>query len=252
MAFPLIMLIDMSKCIGCKACQIACQQWNSLPAEDTAFTGSYQNPADLSGANLTITQFTEYQKTQYAFQWLFFIHRCRHCADPFCLGACPLGAITQNAWGMVLIDEALCDPFTCLVGDPAGTLPRPCQIACPFGVPKFKFQKGGTQFADIDGDVTMKKCTFCFDRLPIEGDTGLPVGAFANTQRPACQVACPTGAISVGAVGPKMAEANARVAALQSHGWLGAGVYGGTAGTGPAGLTHVCWVLTEPRAVYGL
>ena len=82
-----MMLIDTSKCIGCKACQIACQQWNQLPAEDTTFTGSYQNPPALSGINPNVVTFTEFEDNGHM-KWLFFPNRCRHCVQPLCVNKC--------------------------------------------------------------------------------------------------------------------------------------------------------------------
>ncbi len=81
-------LIDTSKCVACKACQVACQQWHSLPSEDTTFTGTYQNPPDMSGANLTVAKFFEIFDTKL--KWLFFKDQCRHCNYPNCKLACPL------------------------------------------------------------------------------------------------------------------------------------------------------------------
>src|SRR4030042_3791201 len=93
-------LVDTSKCQACKACQAECKQWHSLEAEDTTFTGSYQNPPDMSGANLTVVKFTEIE-TGGKVKWLFFKDGCRHCQDPRCKLACPRKAIKRQANGVV-------------------------------------------------------------------------------------------------------------------------------------------------------
>src|SRR5512136_3069738 len=105
------LLIDTSKCIGCKACQIACQQWHSLPSEDTVFAGAYQNPPDMTAANLTVTKFIENMDTKL--NWLFFKDQCRHCDDPPCLPACPFRAILKQADGVVRIDPLKSFPSQC-------------------------------------------------------------------------------------------------------------------------------------------
>src|SRR4030065_2489335 len=120
-------VIDMSKCIACKSCQVACQQWDSLEAEDTTFTGSYQNPPDMSGTNLTVVKFTEIEVGGKV-KWLFFKDGCRHCENPTCRVACPLvpKAIKRKASGMVYINPAQCHPDLCSTNDI-----KPCQQACP-------------------------------------------------------------------------------------------------------------------------
>jgi formate dehydrogenase iron-sulfur subunit len=230
------MLIDTSKCIGCKACQIACQQWHSLPAEDTAFTGSYSNPPQLSGANLNVVQFSE-RPAQYGFvNWFFFINRCRHCEIPHCQ-ACPLGAVSKSAGGVVLIDPLKCDPHRC------STNPvKPCQFYCPYNVPKNTYVPfgGGTLVETV-----MKKCDFCYDRY---GNTALPVGAHRNSRIPACQLACPTGAIAVGGNAQVLTYATNRVTRLRSQGYPNASVYPTQNWTW--GPTHMVWILLDHPSNY--
>lgn len=245
-----IMLIDTSKCIACRACQIACQQWNSLTAEDTEFTGNYKNPPDMSGANLTVVKFSE-DTTSSDLKWLFFVDRCRHCENPFCMGACPLGAINQNSAGMVWIDETLCDPFVCHTGPPEA--PRPCQISCPYNIPRWRYVKDGVE----EGNV-MRKCTFCQDRFPdptLEGDDDPPSaqagarfnGEFNRSDKPACVLACSTGALSVGGAERMKKKAKRRKKYLKNHGHSDARIY---SGKNISGGTHVVWVLTDHRADY--
>ncbi|MEM7828513.1 MAG: 4Fe-4S dicluster domain-containing protein, partial [Candidatus Aenigmatarchaeota archaeon] len=103
------LLVDTSKCQACKACQVACQQWHTLPAEDTTFTGSYQNPPDMSGANLTVVKFIELESSG-KLEWLFFKDQCRHCETPSCKASCPFNAIKRDSDGRVYILKSKCKP----------------------------------------------------------------------------------------------------------------------------------------------
>jgi len=235
-----MMLIDTSKCIGCKACQVACQQWHQLPAEDTSFEGTYQNPPDMSAANLTVVKFIEVGNNG-DLRWLFFVDRCRHCEIPLCKSACPRDAIKQKQNGIVYITNQ-CNPAKCSP-DPV----KPCQLACPFttgalGLPRYKLNDGGTLPKG-----KANKCDFCYDRF---GHTRLKdptyKGEFAKSNRPACQVACTPGAIISGTRFDIRNKATDRVAELQANGYPQANVYPATY------ATRVIWVLTEPPAVYGL
>ena len=234
------MLIDMSKCIACRACQIACQQWHQLPAEDTTFEGSYQNPKDLSAANLTLTKFFEVGNNG-DLRWLFFVDRCRHCKEPNCMIACPLNAIKQNAKGMVWIGNK-CDPSACSP-DPV----KPCQRFCPFqtgpyGIPRYRLNDGSTL-----PDGKANKCDFCYDRWRNPTLKTAPYnGVFANSKKCACELVCPTGAIKTGGQRAMRNRAEARVAYLQANGYPKANVY-------PSGYqTQVIWVLLEESWRYGI
>ena len=250
------MFIDMSKCIACRACQIACQQWHQLPAEDTSFTGSYQNPEDLSAANLTLTRFFEVGNNGDV-RWLFFVDRCRHCKDPQCKQACPLKAIRQNKKGMVFI-KANCDPSACSTGPV-----KPCQLACPFkrppgtppeSIPRYRLNNGSTL-----PDGRANKCDFCYDRwgdsvlkggidAPTPQDGARYKGTFAKSKKCACEIVCPTGAIRTGGNAKMRRKAERRATYLQANGYPNANVY-------PAGYeTQVIWVLLEDPAisVYGV
>jgi len=157
------MLVDVSKCTGCRACQVACKNWNGLPAEMTLNRGSYQNPADLNPNTYTLIRFQEVEDGNGGIKWLFRNDKCFHCTDPGCMKACPVpGCIFKTPEGAVVIDAQKC--IGC----------KYCFHACPFEIPRFdeKTQK-------------MYKCTLCYDRL-------------ANNMIPACAKACPTGAISFG------------------------------------------------------
>jgi formate dehydrogenase iron-sulfur subunit len=118
-------LIDVSKCIGCKACQAACMEWNDLRDEIGTCSGSYENPPDLSAQSWTLMRFAEYENPDGDLEWLIRKDGCMHCADPGCLKACPApGAIVQYANGIVDFHEENC------IG--CGY----CITGCPFDVPR--------------------------------------------------------------------------------------------------------------------
>jgi Fe-S-cluster-containing dehydrogenase component len=247
-------LIDTSKCTACKSCQVACQQWHSLEAEDTTFTGSYTNPSDLSGANLTLIRFTEVEAGG-KLKWLFFNDRCRHCETPTCRVACPLTpkAIKRQANGIVRIDPDLCHPELC-----SAEAIKPCQQACPFksisdgvlGIPKKDYVKNGDPVTTV-----MRKCDFCYNRMNNSAEANklknppfvdTDPDRVTNSALPACKVACPPGAIKVGAADAMLTQAKKRVKKLKNMGYPNANVY-------PAGLqTHVIWVLLEAPSTYGI
>ena len=248
MAKKKMMLIDTSKCTACRACQIACQQWHQLPAEGTSFTGSYQNPPDVSSANLTVVKFFEVVNDEGKLKWLFFGDRCRHCKIPLCMENCPLGAINQTAKGFVYI-SGKCKPWKC-----SPNSVKPCQLACPFksgpvGIPRYTMNNG-----EILGKGKANKCDFCYDRwkAKIGGDPN-PLkeapfnGEFAKSAKPACELVCPTGAISTGTPRAKRREAEEKVLELKANGYPKANVY-------PQSYeTQVIWVLLDdPFVAYGL
>ena len=114
---PKARLIDVSKCTACRGCQVACKQWNDLPAEHTTQTGTYENPPELSGSTWIKVEFREKPG-----EWLFRAHTCMHCTDASCEKVCPTGAISHNG-EVVIIDQEWC------IG--CGY----CVQACPYGVP---------------------------------------------------------------------------------------------------------------------
>ena len=157
-------LIDMTKCTGCRGCQVACKQWNQLEAEETEFFSGegYQNPPAMSEYTFTRIKFRDFQKNGQN-EFAFYKEMCMHCNDPACASVCPVGAFEKTAEGPVIYKADRC--IGC----------RFCMIACPFGVPKYEWSKGLP---------LVKKCTGCYSRLK----EGL---------QPACATACPT-AISYG------------------------------------------------------
>jgi formate dehydrogenase iron-sulfur subunit len=234
------MLIDTSKCQACKACQVACQQWHTLVAEDTTFTGSYTNPLDMSGSNLTVVKFTEIESAG-KLQWLFFKDQCRHCDSPSCKAVCPFKAIKRTSDGKVRIDKKLCKPKEC-----STKAIKPCQKHCPFKIPKWKYTANGKVLKK-----KMVKCDMCFNRMNTSPQaTKLAVPPFTVTGGtsaiPACALTCPPGAITYDSISAVLTKASARVAELQAAGYSTANVY-------PANLpTHVKWVLVNLPEVYGL
>lgn len=210
-------LIDVSKCIGCKACQVACSEWNNVRAPIGVNDGHIQNPFDLGADTWTLMRFTEYENPQSGdFEWLIRKDGCMHCSDPGCLKACPApGAIVQYANGIVDFNEANC------IG--CGY----CLKGCPFNIPRY----GPT-------DHKAYKCTLCSDRVAV----GL---------EPACAKACPTGAIMFGSKLDMVQQASDRVEDLKSRGYENAGLYD------PPGVggTHVMYVLhhaDQPQLYQGL
>lgn len=190
MAGRLGMLIDVSKCIGCRACQVACKQWNQLPAEETHFIGTYQNPPQLSATTWTLVNFIEPEDEPL--RWLFRKQGCQHCGDPTCVAACPTGALKKRPDGIIIIDQDIC----------AGC--KYCVQSCPFGIPQVDHKSG-----------TAKKCRMCIDRV----DNGL---------KPACATACPTGAISFGTRDDMLKLAKKRQAVLAKQTGKTPRIYGET------------------------
>jgi len=207
----------VSKCIGCKACQSACQEWNDL-REDIGHTdGTYNNPHDLTPASLTVMRFTEWDNPETGnLEWLIRKDGCMHCEDPGCLKACPApGAIVQYSNGIVDFDHAKC------IG--CGY----CVKGCPFNIPRV---------SKVDNKAY--KCTLCSDRVAVG-------------QGPACQKACPTQAIVFGPKDDMKKWADGRITDLKSRGYKNAGLYD------PQGVggTHVMYVLQhadKPEIYAGL
>ncbi|MCL4487709.1 MAG: 4Fe-4S dicluster domain-containing protein [Chloroflexi bacterium] len=173
------MLIDETRCTGCRACQIACKQWNDLPAEKTHNRGSYQNPPALSAQTWNLIEFREIQAGDKV--GFYFLKRaCMHCEHPACASVCPVGALHKTAEGPVIYDESKC--IGC----------RYCMAACPFGIPTFDWSKG------VLGQPVIHKCNFCIDRV-------------SNGLLPACAKACPSRVIAFGEREQLLAHGEARI-----------------------------------------
>jgi formate dehydrogenase iron-sulfur subunit len=214
---PVAKLVDVSKCIGCKACQAACLEWNDLRQPIGYNHGSYDNPEDLTPQSLTVMRFTEWiNPDTNNLEWLIRKDGCMHCADPGCLKACPApGAIVQYSNGIVdFVHENCIGCGYCIKG-------------CPFNIPRI---------SKVDN--TAYKCTLCSDRVAVG-------------QGPACAKACPTHAIVFGTKDEMKQHAEARIKDLKSRGFANAGLYD------PPGVggTHVMYVLhhaDQPQIYAGL
>jgi len=197
-------LIDISKCIGCKACQVACMEWNDLRDEIGTNHGIYDNPIDLTDKSWTVMRFSEVELEKGKLEWLIRKDGCMHCADPGCLKACPApGAIVQYSNGIVDFHEENC------IG--CGY----CITGCPFNIPRISKK-----------DSKAYKCTLCSDRVSV----GL---------EPACVKTCPTGALVFGSKEDMIHHAEERIVDLKSRGFQNAGLYDPPG----VGGTHVMYVL---------
>ena len=240
---------DTSVCIGCKACEVACKQWNDLPADGSEFRPgrSYDHTGELSATTWRHVRFIELsepspQLQQEALaalpaippagelpdlvtmaqgvgsQWLFMSDVCKHCTNAGCLDACPTGALIRTEYETVVLQADVCNGCGY------------CVPACPFGV---------VDRDPVDGRAG--KCTLCYDRL----QDGL---------EPACAKACPTDSIQFGPYEELVEHAERRVAELHRRGIDGAYLYG--AGDEPehdlAGGLGAFFLLTEPPERYGL
>ena len=209
-------LIDASKCIGCKACQTACMEWNDIRDEVGVNSGVYDNPIDLTPKSWTVMRFAEHENEDGNLEWLIRKDGCMHCEDPGCLKACPSpGAIVQYANGIVDFHQENC------IG--CGY----CVTGCPFDVPRISKQ-----------DNRAYKCTLCSDRVAVG-------------QEPACVKTCPTGAIMFGTKEDMKIQAASRIKDLKERGYENAGLYD-PAGVGG---THVMYVLhhaNKPSLYSGL
>lgn len=209
-------LIDTSACIGCKACQVACMQWNDLRPEVGHNVGVYDNPADLGPQAWTVMRFSEVETAPDKLEWLIRKDGCMHCEDPGCLKACPSpGAIVKYANGIVdFISEHCIGCGYCVKG-------------CPFNIPRISQQ-----------DNKAYKCSLCADRVTV----GL---------EPACVKTCPTGAIRFGTKEDMLQFGETRVQDLKERGFDHAAVYNPQG----VGGTHVMYVLhhgDKPELYHGL
>jgi formate dehydrogenase iron-sulfur subunit len=231
---------DTTVCIGCKACEVACKQWNQLPADGFRFTGnSYDNTGELSATSWRHVKFVEQlppargtpaangdgaarrlsldvvPSEPSTGRWLMMSDVCKHCVVAPCQQACPTGAILHNEFENVYIQPDICNGCAY------------CIAACPFGV---------ITRASFDGHA--HKCTLCYDRQK----DGLV---------PACAKACPTASIQFGPIDELQERARKRVEELRRGGVAAAHLYGDTPTTTYSGLNSF-YLLADRPSVYGL
>jgi formate dehydrogenase iron-sulfur subunit len=220
---------DTTVCIGCKACEVACKEWNNLPADNLGLTGqSYDNTGSLSANTWRHVAFVEKagncgvrEREQTPFQsgWLMMSDVCKHCHNAPCLEACPTGALFRTEFDTVVVQQDICNGCGY------------CVPACPFGV---------VDVSLLDGKA--HKCTLCYDRLK----GGL---------EPACAKSCPTDSIQFGEIHDLQARAQQRVAHLHEVGVESAylyGVPGAPGATGDIGHLNAFFLLTERPEAYNL
>jgi formate dehydrogenase iron-sulfur subunit len=245
MSQPMGFYTDTTVCIGCKACQVACHQWNDLdaelaeqPAPDGSNPGatrpltgmSYDNTGSLSDVNWRHVKFIEkselngqasYNPTDASrdnLQWLMMSDVCKHCVNAPCLEVCPTGAIMRTEFDSVYIQQQVCNGC------------RDCVAACPFGV----IHMGGQE---NEGKGIAKKCTLCYDRMQ-------------NGLTPACAQACPTASIQFGPIAELKQRAEARLQQLHGEGFGQARLYG--ADETILGGLNAFYLLMDAPEVYGL
>jgi formate dehydrogenase iron-sulfur subunit len=206
---------DTSVCIGCKACEVACKEWNQIPEDGLNWTGmSHDNTGGLGADSWRHVSFVE-QLRGDDFRWLMSSDVCKHCTHAACLDVCPTGAIFRTEFGTVVVQEDVCNGCGY------------CVPACPYGV-----------LDKREDDGRIFKCTLCYDRL----DVG---------QEPACAKACPTDSIQFGELEVLRVRAGERVEALQEAGVTEARLYGHDPDDGVGGDGAFFLLLDEPE-VYGL
>ncbi|HMC52094.1 MAG TPA: 4Fe-4S dicluster domain-containing protein [Acidimicrobiales bacterium] len=217
---------DTSVCIGCKACEVACKEWNGVPEGGLDFRAtSYDNTGMLGADSWRHVAFVEQPRGGDGYntrgdgrtgvRWLMSSDVCKHCTRAACLDVCPTGALFRTEFGTVVVQQDVCNGCGY------------CVSACPFGV-----------IDQRKGDGRAWQCTLCYDRLGAGGE-------------PACAQACPTDSIQFGPVEELRADAARRVSRLRDAGIDRARLYGHDSGDGVGGFGAFFLLLDEPE-VYGL
>jgi formate dehydrogenase iron-sulfur subunit len=213
---------DTSVCIGCKACEVACKEWNAVPEDGLELSGmSYDNTVGLGASTWRHVAFIEQIRPAQGpepaggIQWLMASDVCKHCTEAACLDVCPTGALMRTEFGTVVVQDDVCNGCGY------------CVPACPFGVIARRETDGGAH-----------KCTLCYDRI---GD-GLT---------PACAKACPTESIQFGPLDELRERAERRLTTLHEAGVAEASLYLNQPQDGIGGAGAFFLLLDEPE-VYGL
>ena len=218
---------DTSICIGCKACEVACKEWNEVPEDGLNWTGfSHDNTQGLGADSWRHVAFVEqrvpltghdpnFQRDTDGFRWLMSSDVCKHCTHAACLDVCPTGAIFRTEFGTVVVQDDVCNGCGY------------CVPACPYGVLDRRESDGGVH-----------KCTLCYDRLSVG-------------EEPACAKACPTDSIQFGVLDDLRERADQRLATMHAAGVTEARLYGRDPEDGVGGDGAFFLLLDEPE-VYGL
>jgi formate dehydrogenase iron-sulfur subunit len=234
---------DTSICIGCKACEVACKEWNLVPEDGLVWTGeSYDNTSALGANTWRHVAFVEQKEPARlegdqpdALRWLMSSDVCKHCTHAACLDVCPTGALFRTEYGTVVVQEDVCNGCGY------------CVPACPFGVIDRRHlpRSPADPPAEILGlqlgkreDGRAWKCTLCYDRLK-------------GGHEPACAKACPTESIQFGPLDELRERAGKRLEKLEAENWNGARLYGNDPDDGVGGFGAFFLLLDEPE-VYGL
>jgi len=216
---------DTSGCIGCKACEVACKEWNAIPADGSLelLGTSYDNTGALGASTWRHVAFIEQPgKTDSAdFRWLMSSDVCKHCTHAACLDVCPTGSLFRTEFGTVVVQDDICNGCGY------------CVPACPFGVIERRDGEAGQRNVGL-----AQKCTLCYDRL-------------RAGHQPACAQACPTESIQFGDLDELRARAAARVDVLHEQGVTDARLYLDDPDDGIGGGGSLFLLLDEPE-VYGL
>jgi formate dehydrogenase iron-sulfur subunit len=230
---------DTSICIGCKACEVACKEWNVIPEDGLDWTGeSYDNTSALGADTWRHVAFIEQHKplrvdvagdghaSADSLRWLMSSDVCKHCTHAACLDVCPTGALFRTEFGTVVVQEDVCNGCGY------------CVPACPFGVIDQRQAPAPPDLPLASEDGRVWKCTMCYDRLK-------------DGHEPACAKACPTNSIQFGPLDELRAAADARLERLQREQWNGAQLYGRDEDDGVGGFGAFFLLLDDPE-VYGL
>ena len=214
---------DTSVCIGCKACEVACKEWNLVPQDGPlSLSGnSYDNTMALGASTWRHVAFIEQQRDDQGLRWLMSSDVCKHCSSAACLEVCPTGALFRTEFGTVVVQQDICNGCGY------------CVPACPYGVIERRPGPEGAKNVGI-----AQKCTLCYDRLK-------------DGEEPACAHACPTKSIQFGDLDELRERAAQRVEKLHADGITGARLYGADPDDGVGGAGAFFLLLDSPE-VYGL